>query len=329
MHRLRTPLLALLAAGCVGSELPTFGGSGGGGDAVESDRLAPPEAGFQDVLTGLHLDPHESAFFCQFGTYEGDDAGVVGVNIQETLPYTHHTFVLEVPEGADVGVADGVTFPCTDMSLGEQMLPFMPLFNLAGEIEDPLANRLQLPEGFGVRMPKGQRYVIETHYVNPTDEPLEAETVVNIEMVDAQEIDTWAAAYLMDAGIVQVEAGKRTRKDVSCSFPDDVFILSMTPHMHQYGAALAVDHASDAGIDTLIELPEWDPYWTQDPREVMRNWDEGAFPVTAEDSIETSCEWFNTSDADLAPLEEMCTTFGMFYPADRKYTCIDGAVVDG
>jgi hypothetical protein len=321
-------MLLLLATACGGNDIPTFGSSPGGGSGGDDDRLAPPDEGFQVVLSDLEIPPDGSVFFCQFGTYQGEDAGVVGVRIQETLPYTHHTFLLEVPAEAEVPVADGVTFPCTDLSLGEQMLPFMPLFNLAGEIEDPLANRLTLPDGFGVHFDKGQRFVIETHYVNTSDEVLEAETVVNVEFVDAAEIDTWAAAYLMDAGIVSAEAGTRARQSFSCSFPDDAFILSMTPHLHKYGDSVGVEYVSGDTADTLIDLPEWDPYWTQDPREIMLNWGEGEFLLSPEDSIATSCEWFNSSDADLEPLAEMCTTFGMFYPSDRKYTCIDGEVQD-
>ena len=75
----------------------------------------------------------------------------------------------------------------------------------------------------------------------------------------------------MDAGNVEIAAGTRVRETVSCSFPEDVFILSMT--------------------------------W------IMLNWDEGAFPVAATDQIDTSCEWFNSGDFDLEPLQEMCTTF--------------------
>ena len=328
---MRTPSLILftvLGAACGGTAPPSFGGAGGGTAEDTDSRLDPPENGFQIILADLEIAPESSAFFCQFGTYEDDDAGVVGVRIQETLPYTHHTFLLEVPEEAEVPMADGITFPCTDMSLGEQMLPFMPLFNIAGQIGDPLANRLNLPDGFGVPFKRGQRFVIETHYVNTTDEVLEAETVLNVEFVDASEIDTWAAAYLMDAGNVEIAAGTRVRETVSCSFPEDVFILSMTPHLHKYGAAVGVSHGSADSMTTLIDIPEWDPYWTQDPREIMLNWDEGAFPVAATDQIDTSCEWFNSSDFDLEPLQEMCTTFGMFYPADQKYTCIDGVTTE-
>ena len=318
----------LLTAGCGGSDPPSFGGRTGGSGAETADRLEPPDNGFQVVLEDLKIPPEASTFFCQFGTYEGEDAGVVGVRIQETLPYTHHTFLLEVPDEAEVPIADGVTFPCTDMSLGEQMLPFMPMFNIVGHIEHPLDNRLTLPEGFGVHLDKGQRYVVETHYVNTTDSLLEAETVLNVEFVDASEIDTWAAAYLMDVGTVDIAAGTRVRETVSCSFPEDVFILSMTPHLHKFGASVGVTLVTEDGPSTLVDLPAWDPYWTQDPREIMQSWDEGEFPVRATDRIDTDCEWFNSSDADLVPLQEMCTTFGMFYPADNKYTCIDGEIIE-
>lgn len=320
----RLPLLLLLTACGARNPVTTFGGSGG--SAEDDGRLAPPENGFQIVLEDLEIPPNESLFFCQFGRYEDTDAGVVGVNIQETLPYTHHTFLLQVPKDADVPVPDGVTFPCTEMSLGEQMLPFMPLFNIAGDIDDPLANRLNMPDGFGVHLDDGQRFVIETHYVNTTDETLEAETVVNIELADATDIDTWAAAYIMDPGMVEAGAGEATAEVVDCEIPYDVHILSMTPHLHKYGTSVEVKHVHGDQIDTLIDIDDWDPYWTQDPREVMRNWREGEFPLSAGETIRTECHWFNSGDSALVPLEEMCSTFGMWYPADRQYTCIGGEI---
>ncbi len=297
-------------------------------DDGDGDTLEEPEQGFQVRLSDLQLEPNESAFFCQFGTYRDADAGVVGVRIQETLPYTHHTFLLEVPADAEVPVPDGVTFPCTEMSLGEQMLPFMPLFNLAGEIDDPLSNRLNLPDDFAVKLDRGQRFVIETHYVNTTDSELTAETVVNVETVDADRVDTWVAAYIMDVGIVEADPGERVAETTECAFPEDVFVLSMTPHLHKYGTSVKVKHSAGDTMDTLIDVVSWDPYWTQDPRELMLNWGEGEFPVSADDTLRTECEWFNASDAPLQPLQEMCSTFGMFYPATRKYTCIDGEITE-
>lgn len=105
-----------------------------------------------------------------------------------------------------------------------------------------------------------------------------------------------------------------------CAFEDDMKILFLGGHMHEYGTRFSLDHIKGDGSEELLyDIPEWDPYMRDAPP--FDRYLEDPLAVAAGDRWRTNCTWFNTEDHELGFPSEMCVTFGMAYPARVAITC--------
>ncbi len=320
--------LAALLAGCSTEEANDKVGDSGAGevDAVDLRRSFPdpPSDGSTEMLVYEPPDYIIPAYaekqFCWFGTYDGPEVGIV-YNAMYQAPSGHHVVMLTTSADPDV-YPDGEVFDCTEAG-SFPMEDMDPNFIGSGELqetEDGSQGEFWLPDGMGAVLKPGQRYVIQSHYVNYQGDDI----LVNDRMVygvkPAAEIQTWAAPVIHVATDLSIPAGQEHSTSFECEFEDDYNVLFLGGHMHEYGTRFSLDHIKEDGSEeVLYDIPVWDPVMRDAPP--FNDYLDAPLAVKAGESWRTNCTWFNTEDHALGFPSEMCVTFAMAYPARVAVTC--------
>ncbi len=275
----------------------------------------PPEGGLQIVTPDMRVEPKSAVIWCYYGSYDGP---TVGVDFLQPFAsaYNHHVFI----QGAGENVRDdGVLEACTDVAGMDQT---SPLFEFTGTSMTADGNYLPLPEDVAVQFLAGQRWVIEAHFINPTDSVLLVNAAFNLGIVPVERVDRWAGSWQFDIGDLNLPASEQSIRSYECDFGQEVELLSMSGHMHESGRELQVDWVHDAGEETLYQELDWQPVYRDHPP--LRTWEPGEKPISSTDSLRTTCTWQNESDQALTFPEEMCTSKGLALDIQAPIFCVDG-----
>jgi hypothetical protein len=136
-----------------------------------------------------------------------------------------------------------------------------------------------------------------------------------------------AGTFNMDAGGFELYPGRVTTERFSCPWEDEVTILSLGGHMHDYGASYLITHEVEAGSETLYEVQEWAPAYRFSP--LTTGFEDGELIARPGERFATTCTWYNDGGTTLRYPDEMCTTFGVGYPLPDNYYCDSGNIVGG
>ena len=319
----------VLAWACTTESAPATDSGATTADALDLRRTFPelPDDGRTEMLVYEPPPYTIPAFaekqFCWFGTYEGPEVGIV-YNAMYQGPSGHHVVMLTTNADPD-DYPDGEVFDCTeDGSFPmEDMDPnFIGSVTLE-ETEDGSQADFWLPEGMGAVLKPGQRYVIQSHYVNYLDEDI----IVNDRMVygvrPSEEIETWAAPIIHVATDLEIPPGEDHELSFECGFDTETNVLFLGGHMHEQGTRFSIDHfRADGSESVLYDIPVWDPVMRDAPP--FNQYLDAPLRIQAGERWRTNCAWFNTTDEALGFPSEMCVTFAMAYPARVALTC-DGS----
>ncbi|MEE2829592.1 MAG: hypothetical protein VX498_10420 [Myxococcota bacterium] len=305
-------LLSLMVA--CGDPGPGDGLPHGDDDDTEGQWIEPPDGPSLRIETPeMTLPPGEEVFWCYFGTFP-EDLSVNRMRVQTTSPFLHHTLLKEVPPEIE-GYPDGEMVPCEP--LGEWWASSPTMFETAGGTADYLFN---LPEGVAFQIREGQRYVVDSHYLNLTDEALVGKVVYDLHLVDPEDVEYVAGTFNHDIGDLNIPTGGLTTLFGDCSWDHQVTILNMGPHMHAHGAQYAVDWLRpDEEAERILFVEDWLPEYREEPP--LIDFAPGELVVEAGEVFRTWCTWDNETEDPLTFPEEMCTTFGVAYPLEENWFC--------
>ena len=299
-----TASLVLFCSSCESPSEPNAPGIPEGVDCVDlrEDWREAGENEYRIEVPTMVVPPGEEILFCYYGTYDGPDSGVVGFFPQEPTGFLHHTLLKRV---VDDEYEDGHLMDCTAPEL--QWPPKPVLFESVGS---GTGGWINLPEGIAFKLSQGQRWVADVHYVNVSPDTICMNTAFYLDLVPEAEVDSYAAAFNLDAGGFTLPPEAETTESFHCEWEDDLNILSLSGHMHEHGEVFDVlHHSPDSPPASVYRIDDWDPRFQSGAP--VTYWEIGEFPVERGDSFETRCTWFNEEDSDLGYPDEMCTTFGV------------------
>jgi hypothetical protein len=266
----------------------------------------PPEEGLgkQFVASDLVIPVGEERMTCWVPDWVPDRDYLVTRFEGVQSPLGHHVVALRSGIDRD----PGTVFDCTDL---ESMVSLEPLV-----LPDPTEETRLLPEGYAVRLPAGSRIVIQSHYVNYTDEDIVTADVARFTFVPlADEGTITEVSYLIaNHGALVVDEGVTT-KTIGCALPTDVNVLALLGHMHGLGKEISVTRTPASGV---VEVLYDEPAWTVEFRDVPPL---ELFPASAPlilaagDQLRVSCTYDNDTGAAVGFPEEMCTAVGYYFPA--------------
>jgi hypothetical protein len=281
-------------------------------DLVESFPEAP-EGGQQWLSPVLTIEPYTESMTCTVYTYEGPDVGVHSVASYQS-DYGHHAVMLRTELDED-DYPDGENFDCTDAD-SVVMTNSAPII-LSGS---GITGSYSLPEGMAANFERGDRVLLQSHYVNSTENAIRVQDAVNLGYLPEDEVEIWASSFahlLLDHPIPG--GGVETTHSVACEWDDEVSLLFLSGHMHEQGDHIEIDMLRDGETTRLYELSEWLPEHRDDPP--VNDYSADPFQVFPGDVFTTTCTWVNETDEELNFPNEMCVSFGMLYPQKTPVVC--------
>lgn len=266
-------------------------------DAIEihlAEQLIP--AG-QDVQRCHYLEPTtEELFLTGFDSYQGR--------------HGHHLVLMK----AMVADTPGAVIDCTD---AEDMVRLTPAL-AAGKFGIE-----RFPPGFAVRIARGTQLVIQQHYVNTTDKPLRVRDAAHLVPVPAEEVTTRVGFWGTSNVDFQIPPGEELSVAFDCEVPWDMKLLMTGPHMHENGLSFVTEMGPAGALRRVLEVPSWQAYMRDEPP--VEVFDPAApLELAAGDLIRTTCVFKNNGSVPLGFPQEMCSSYGYFFPAlegKEEFTC--------
>jgi hypothetical protein len=307
-------LFTALATGC-GSASPDATASdtqGAGPELLSTLPAIDTPAGGQKFVTPIikAIPPGTDVTYCTFTDSITEAEALVHTTGGVQSPHGHHAilFYAPVPEK-----------PRTEECGSVAMERFRQLLGGTGGegglFWDPPAN-------VATRVPKGAQYVIQTHWINTTSEPIDAQAAM-VTYPGEKGPDTVTAGTLaVVATAFSIPAHGKLDKTTECTFDVDHDLLISLPHEHEWGTHVKADvlragGKTDAIFDTpfdpsFVSHPPFQAYGTKDP-----------FKIAKGDKVRLTCSWSNTSNEVLGFPREMCVMFG-FAMEDDDAVCTEG-----
>jgi len=283
-------------------------------DAMKSKLLVPNlDSGgvalFSDVVT---VDAGQDVTFCTYSRVITKGVTYLHDTLGSQTPFGHHAILQYLTTPQEPG-----TRACPEQSdLGAQL--GQVLGGTGGEGNGAIV----LPSNVVTEIPGGSQLVINHHWINTSDEAVEAQAEMITIPPDTTEDLVIARAMAILATDFEVAAGMHGETSTECSFEHDVKLLSMLGHEHQWGTHVRAERLGAA--QEMIFDHDYDPDMISQPRTADFALDD-PFVFAAGDKVRMACEWQNTSDMPLVFPREMCVLFGWQIGADKDTTCYNGS----
>lgn len=274
----------------------------------------------QIVLDGgeFEVAAGTDTMMCVFGTYTGPTIGLNEIYTYQGK-YGHHLQILgtALPEFEH---PDGEIIDCTGEG-GFSMVDLEPIgIPNAGSVDGAeMGIALPLPAGMAVELESGQRYVLQSHYLNSSPDPILVRDRLVLTTIAADEVEQWAAPVVLHKEDFRIPAGQALTESFVCEIDRDLNMLYADGHMHEWGTSFQVDILDGDARTPFYSVPEWDPVYRDAPL-VLDRVDEPMF-LPAGTTFETTCSWFNDTDEDLVFPHEMCDTVMIVYPLQSSWIC--------
>lgn len=286
-------------------------------DARLSAEDVPAAAADQLLWWGpdVEIQPYSDETWCLFGTWDQPDAALTAVDMWQS-EYGHH-IVLMGTTVSELDFPDGAVANCTDPD-DAAMTSLEPLINprsLNGEIYA----ETDLPEGMAFKLREGQRWVLQSHVINPYDTPMRAQDAVLLSFMPMEEVTTWTSMLAVNNESFSIPSMETASSTLTCELDQDYSMLFVLGHMHEWGDAIQFTHIRGEERTLLYDVPVWDPVMRDAPPIV--GFGDAPLQLLAGDKLELTCTWTNDEDHALEFPYEMCTGVGMVYPALTPEIC--------
>ena len=271
-------------------------------DAVTppSGILEPPPAGQGIQLSLVHsLAPGEEIHFCKYVVL--DKAIDVGRFHHAYTEGSHHILAYTTQLTADTLPATG-DFNC-EGGTNETFTGIM----YAGAVP---TGTMALPEGVGFHLDAGAVLLIEGHYLNPTDAPLDAEVALNLYNATSAITQQAGTLFFYDNNILVPANGTFTAR-MSCEISQDINVISLLSHMHSRGVRYLAKANVGAQSTQLLATDQWlnpEPVVLATPMQ-----------IAAGTRIDYTCDYADTTgtaavEGPSKTENEMCMLIGMYWP---------------
>lgn len=178
-----------------------------------------------------------------------------------------------------------------------------------------------LPAGAVFRLPAGYALMIQSHYVNATDQPMEGRSYLDVAFAEPSPDRIVAGLFSTADTGVEVLPGE-TEFDNRCVIGADVQMLMWANHMHEYGKTAVTTLTIDGEDLVLKDDPAWSYEWAANPN-FERATVDAPFLIPAGSTLNTHCTWSNTGERSIRFPDEMCLLFG-FHLGAGDILCVNG-----
>ncbi len=277
--------------------------------SCSSEPVSAPAAP-DDVLVPapMHVEPGQDLTVCSYLRAKNTDPVDVSAFITDQAPGGHHIVVYTVDHAIDLA-----PHACTQGG--------SPGWNTVA-ISQKQHEEVRFPNGVGYRLEPNQQFVIETHFINASNTPVDAQSTVAIEYAPAGSVMQKAGTFYYGTMNINAQPNSAFSASGTCSPPEPLHIRTMLGHQHRMGTGVSVSLIPSGGAPQEIYTST---SWENAP---LKTWDEGLV-VMPGDKLRVDCDWNNTSGELLRYPDEMCFAIGYQWPApEASYTCFSGGGSD-
>ncbi len=255
------------------------------------------------------IAPGDDEMFCEWIEAPHDSDR----QIVDTLGFQslggHHVALYATSSIEEVGTSR----PCTTRD--------MLTVTFVGAVGADGTSAAKLPDGMAFTVPKGFALMTNTHYINTTDNTIEAQSVVDVKFSDPAHPLKTAGSYAANNDGFTIPAGATYTSDGYCAVSSPLSFFMWGNHMHEWGA-----HAMSEVIraDGTKQLLATDEHWSRDKtfNPAWVRWDTSApLVVNPGDTFHIQCTWDNTTADPLTFPNEMCVSTGFTLEAMPQLVC--------
>jgi hypothetical protein len=230
---------------------------------------------------------------------------------------SHHVLVYQtrytaIPTAKDDGtpVDTSGVFDCSDGATNGWSIAKL----LGGSQNRTGESLLSFPAGIGVHV--GGIAMINVHYINATEAPIETDVKIAFDTMPAADVVQEGDILFLYNPVIGVRAGGTSTSRWRCPVYQDITIANVQSHMHSRGMGYEARVDGNAPFYT-------NTHWEGVPVQHYDN-----LTVPAGSTLDYHCDYRNTTGTSIyqgpRTTDEMCMLIGSYYPADpRTANCLD------
>lgn len=180
-----------------------------------------------------------------------------------------------------------------------------------------------LPTGVVFRMPANTQLLIQTHWINATDKPLDGQAAFNLKITKPKPEHQVAQLFTLGNTMFTLPLGHGSTS-AECTVQAKMNVFTLGGHMHEWGkhAKISLTPSASATASVLWESNWSTEYQFNPPRNHYPT--EAPLVLTPGDKLHIECDYDNDTGGPLPFPTEMCIGFSYAYPMTEQIDCIDG-----
>jgi hypothetical protein len=300
---MKTPPLALLfaVAGCAAEAGPDL--------IAGFDPPRPSDDELQLIAPAIYaIAPGEDVTLCSYIDYRTErELDVTHYQGYQSELGGHHAILYAVTQKQAPN-----THPCNE----SDMLSSRYLAG-AGEVSPA-----DLPAGVVFRMPADTQLMIQTHWINTTDHPIDGQSAFNLRVTEPKpEHQPAQLVTIVNTLFTLPEGPASTTAD--CEIREGFNVFALGGHMHEWGTHTRITYtpATATAAQTIYET-DWTPTFQSDPPRNHYTL-EDPFVMSVGDKVHIDCDYMNDTGAPIPFPREMCVAFAYGYPLENQINCVN------
>jgi hypothetical protein len=167
------------------------------------------------------------------------------------------------------------------------------------------------PDGAAFRLKKGEGIMLNLHYLNTGDKPIDGDAYLDVKLVETDPTRMMATIFSSVNAQFAVAPHSDQTSSVDCTVQSELQFVMMANHMHEFGvsATTSVVRGGSGTEEVMRDDSSWAAEMQLNPE--FAKWPASQpFVVHVGDVIRTRCTWKNTSDQNIMFPREMCISAG-------------------
>ena len=179
-----------------------------------------------------------------------------------------------------------------------------------------------LPEGLALKITAGSQLVVQSHYINYSDQPLRVMDAVDFHRVDPQQVTDIVGPFTVVNQDFTIPAGAKSwPAEMICNIDREMDLHLLLGHTHELGSLYTMELLREDQDPVLLYRATDGPLLRNNPE--LKIYEE-ALQVGPGDRLRMVCQWDNDRESGVGWPEEMCV--GLFYytPSTGFLSCNAG-----
>ena len=315
MASTRWLVIATLVVGCSSSPGNNNGGGGDMAPAVmrpagfDPPPIMPGEVEYDSpIIPGIA--PGTDVTYCSYlDAHVTDETDVVHFRVSQSLA-GHHAILYAAKQSRPVD-----THVCTEDDMVNTR------FIAAGGAES--VGTIMIPDGLAFRIPANTQLMIQTHWINATQNTVDGQAVVYVTEQPSDPSRQVLDLFNVVNTNFTLPAGMMTTSSTTCTAKQDLQLFTITGHEHEFGSHVGIQ-LIDGSTTSMLWDYDWQPQFQSAPPYKIFGVQQ-PFQLKAGQQIKITCTWDNTTANDIGFPREMCVSSSFYFPAiNGEIDCIDG-----